>query len=310
MKTATMNPYPNDLATTKEPEQKEDGETKDIKRKDRSIPTSGWITKFCKRPGNEWLEEIDQEFLRDFTNLIGMDEEICYLSHGLHIIQSDGLYLDSNGNSKIRTKTEGKHLEAAEMLYSLVHARYLLASKGLEKVYRKYKEGFYGTCPRHYCQKTTVLPIGISDRLGQGGVKVYCPSCEDVYHAGVHGDDLADGACFGTSLPQMFFMTYPALHPSPTIGHYVPKLFGFKIHGSVQYQHNEVAEFKTRPKCPTKRHPSKSYTKDKMKDSCKQIDPSHENTLHKLPDINGHSKLPEKTPRRRRRKRTTEMKVQ
>ena len=316
METAN-NSNPADLGTAKDAE---GGTCKDVKKKERNT-TSGWVIRFRKRHGNEWLEEIDRDFLRDYTNLTGLDEEICYLSHGLHIILSDGLYLDSNGNSKIRTKNEDKHLEAAEMLYSLVHARYMLTSKGLEKLFKKYKEGFYGSCPRYYCEKTTVLPIGMSNKLGQGNVKTYCPSCEDIYHTELPGNEPADGASFGTSLPQMFFMAYPALHSSPTIGHYVPKLFGFKIHSSVEYQHSEITAFKMRQKSQTKHHRSKSGEKDKLKDSCKENDPSQDNTKDKLPDIHGHSLMentkdisghfPEKTPRkRRRRKRTTEMKVQ
>ena len=295
---------------------------KDVKKKERTSPTSGWITKFRKRPGNEWLEEIDRDFLRDYTNLTGLDEEVCYMSHGLHIIMSDGLYLDSNGNGKIRTKTEGKHLEAAEMLYSLAHARYMLTNKGLEKVFKKYKEGFYGPCPRYYCEKTTVLPIGMSDKLGQGDVKTYCPSCEDVYHTEPPCTELADGACFGTSLPQMFFMAYPALHPSPTLGHYEAKLFGFKIHCSVQNQNSEVfTEHKIYQRSQTKYHRLKSSGKDKQKDDCKENDPSQNNTKNKLPDINGRCKKDstrdidghshEITARKqRRRKRITETKTQ
>ena len=310
----TNNRKPADMRSKKDTEQS----CKDVKTKERNTSTTtGWITKFCKRHGNEWLEEVDQDFLRDFSNLTGLDEEICYLSHGFHIIMSDGLYLDSNGNSKIRTKTEGKHLEAAETLYCLIHARYMLSYKGLEKVVTKYKEGFYGSCPRYYCLKTKVLPIGMSDILGDSYVKTYCPSCEDLYHK-ESGHELADGACFGRSFPQMFFMTYPALRPSPTSGHYEPRLFGFRTRHPPETEHNEIMEHQMRQKCKTKLYRSKSSGKDKMKDASEENGPSQDNTKDKLPDIHGKSKMenakdingnsPEKTQRkRRRRKRTTEM---
>ena len=306
-----------DLRSTKDA----NGKTgRDEKKKEHKSPASNWITKFCKRPGNEWLEEIDRDFLRDHTNLTGLDDEICYLSHGLHIILSDGLYLDRNGNSIIRTKTEGKHLEAAEKLYSLVHARYMLTTKGLEKVFNKYMSGFYGLCPRYYCEKTKVLPIGMSDKLGQGDIKIYCPSCEDAYDSGLPGSELADGACFGTNLPQMFFMAYPTLHPVPTLGHYVPKLFGFKVHSSVEHHPiGEITEFKERQKPQTKHHRSKTSVKVKDKCKAKENDPSQDNTKQKLPDITGHCKkentkdihrlCSEKPRRRRRRRGTTEMEV-
>ena len=52
---------------------------------------------------------------------------------------------------------------------------------GLAMVYNRYLQGAYGYCPRALCDKQRVLPCGISDKLRQNRVKVYCPKCEELY---------------------------------------------------------------------------------------------------------------------------------
>jgi casein kinase II subunit beta len=43
--------------------------------------------------------------------------------------------------------------------------------------------------------------------------------------------DLVDGAYFGTTFPHLFFMTYGDLVPPLSTLLYVPRVFGYKIHG-------------------------------------------------------------------------------
>lgn len=64
-------------------------------------------------------------------------------------------------------------------LYGLIHARYIITIKGLQKMYAKYKEADFGRCPRVYCNLQQLLPVGLHDIPGIDCVKLYCPSCED-----------------------------------------------------------------------------------------------------------------------------------
>eukprot|EP01018_Ginkgo_biloba_P007570 Gb_06061 [translate_table: standard] len=71
---------------------------------------------------------------------------------------------------------------AAEMLYGLIHVRYILTSKGMNAMLEKYKKTDFGRCPRVYCSGQPCLPVGQSDIPRTSTVKIYCPKCEDVYY--------------------------------------------------------------------------------------------------------------------------------
>ncbi|GFZ15388.1 casein kinase II beta chain 1 [Actinidia rufa] len=70
---------------------------------------------------------------------------------------------------------------AAEMLYGLIHVRYILTTKGMAAMLEKYKNAEFGRCPRVYCCGQPCLPVGQSDIPRQSTVKIYCPKCEDIY---------------------------------------------------------------------------------------------------------------------------------
>jgi casein kinase II subunit beta len=119
----------------------------------------------------------------------------------------------------------------ASDLYGQLHVRFLHSPRGLAKVYQKFLNGVYGTCPRALCDRQKVLPIGLSDNLRTSRFKIFCPKCEEVYVPKTREVNL-DGAFFGTSFPHVFLKHYPlAVILPPKIFFYEPKISGFKVHG-------------------------------------------------------------------------------
>lgn len=70
---------------------------------------------------------------------------------------------------------------SAELLYGLIHQRYILTAKGMQQMVDMYGLGHFGYCPRVYCHSHPVLPCGRSDLPGLDTVKLFCPNCMDCY---------------------------------------------------------------------------------------------------------------------------------
>ena len=100
---------------------------------------------------------------------------------------------------------------SAEMLYGLIHQRFITSRAGIQQMAEKYEMGHFGHCPRVYCQGTKVLPVGCSDIPGLETVKLFCPSCLDVYSPPNSRFQTVDGAFFGTTFGCLFFMTFPEI---------------------------------------------------------------------------------------------------
>lgn len=75
-----------------------------------------------------------------------------------------------------------------------------------------------------------MVPNGLSDKLRQNRVKVYCPKCEEMYIP--QGTNRLDGAFFGSSLAHVFFSQYAkAIVLPPKVYFYEPQLLGFRMAG-------------------------------------------------------------------------------
>jgi len=121
--------------------------------------------------------------------------------------------LSDDDNSKIPDVSIVE--SSAEMLYGLVHQRFILTRAGLQAMLEKYESGVFGICPRVYCMGTSVVPCGRSDIPGLDTVKLFCPNCNDLYVPPSSRFQGVDGAFFGTTFPHLFFQTYRELAPAP-----------------------------------------------------------------------------------------------
>ncbi|CAN1146066.1 Putative casein kinase II subunit beta-4 [Linum perenne] len=207
-------------------ESETDSEESDVSGSDGD--DTSWISWFCNLRGNEFFCEVDDEYIQDDFNLCGLSSQVPYYDYALDLI----LDVESS-HGDMFTEEQNELVEsAAEMLYGLIHVRYILTSKGMSAMLEKYKNYDFGRCPRVYCCGQPCLPVGQSDIPRSSTVKIYCPKCEDIYYPRSKYQGNIDGAYFGTTFPHLFLMTYGHLKPQKAAQSYVPRVFGFKMHKS------------------------------------------------------------------------------
>lgn len=98
---------------------------------------------------------------------------------------------------------------SAEMLYGLIHQRFICSRVGIQQMSEKYELGHFGCCPRTHCEQSRTLPVGLSDIPGEDTVKLFCPACLDVYVPPNSRFQTVDGAFFGRTFGALFLMTFP-----------------------------------------------------------------------------------------------------
>ncbi|KAI0702882.1 casein kinase II regulatory subunit-domain-containing protein [Cytidiella melzeri] len=185
-----------------------------------STPTSTltWISWFCSLPGHEYYCEVTEDFIEDDFNLTGLNSMVPFWKEAMEMV------LDVEPDEETNKIPDVSIVEAsAELLYGLVHQRYILTRMGLQAMVEKYEQGIFGACPRVFCNGTHVVPCGRTDIPGHDTVKLYCPNCSDIYTPPSSRFQGVDGAFFGTTFPHLFFQSYRELAPAPfwkpTSGH-------------------------------------------------------------------------------------------
>jgi casein kinase II subunit beta len=98
---------------------------------------------------------------------------------------------------------------SAEMLYGLIHQRFICSRAGIQQMSEKYERAHFGVCPRTFCDQVRTLPVGLSDIPGEDTVKLFCPSCLDVYVPPNSRFQTVDGAFFGRTFGALFLLTFP-----------------------------------------------------------------------------------------------------
>ncbi|GJY07558.1 casein kinase II subunit beta-1-like protein [Tanacetum coccineum] len=88
---------------------------------------TSWISWFCSLRGNEFFCEVDENYIQDDFNLCGLSSQVPYYDYALDLI----LDVESS-HGDVFSEEQNEIIEsAAEMLYGLIHVRYILTTKGL-----------------------------------------------------------------------------------------------------------------------------------------------------------------------------------
>ncbi|KAL0478409.1 casein kinase II subunit beta [Acrasis kona] len=210
----------NSTAEAEEDEDEED-EEEDI----------SWISWFCSLKGNEFFCEVEEEYIQDDFNLCGLSSQVPFYEYALDMI----LDLESPMDEDLTEEQQQMVESAADTLYGLIHARFILTNRGMVLMEEKYKLTHFGRCPRVHCQGQSVFPVGQSDLPREGSVKIYCPKCNDIYYPRSSRHRGIDGSYWGTTFPHLFLISYPEYKPTRSTQVYEPRVYGFKVHG---YSHN------------------------------------------------------------------------
>ncbi|KAJ5683229.1 Casein kinase II subunit beta-1 [Penicillium macrosclerotiorum] len=202
-----------------------------------------WISSFCSLMGHEFFAEVSEDFIEDDFNLTGLQSQVPMYKEALEMIldvepeddeeeeeeeeeeeDDDDIlgdrpaYRRAGDRRHARVASDLSVIESsAELLYGLIHQRYITSRPGIQQMLEKYEMQHFGVCPRVNCNGCKVLPVGRSDTPGQETVKLFCPGCMDIYTPPNSRFHSVDGAFFGTTFGCLFFMTFPDLSIGPRL---------------------------------------------------------------------------------------------
>ena len=162
-----------------------------------------WLDLFFEQPSSTWFARVPEAFTADGFNTSGLLVDPTHAKSALNqLLEVDS---DDESYSSFDSDSEDEVEQCTQIMFGLLHARYIFSAEGIRVMIAKYLEGQFGKCPRVRCKGAHLLPIGLTDKPGVEGVKRFCPCCKQIYKADpIH--EAIDGAYFGTSFPHYLLL--------------------------------------------------------------------------------------------------------
>ncbi|KAH0789914.1 Casein kinase II regulatory subunit family protein [Histomonas meleagridis] len=173
----------------------------DTDSSDASGERGSWIDSYLEQSFGDWFCNIPLSFAGDGFNTFGIAIDQARAKSAFHHL----LGSDSDSSDSFDSDSEEEIERCTEKIFGLIHSRYIFTADGLNEMKKKYQDGVFGYCPRFYCNKQNLLPLGLTDHPGVATVKLYCPNCKQIYEADdVHSK--IDGAFFTKSFAHYFLL--------------------------------------------------------------------------------------------------------
>jgi casein kinase II subunit beta len=187
-----------------------------------------WITQFCQEPANSWYVPIDVDWAADWFNQHGISNHFDNFDEAIELIADRQ---SSKWESFTDEQIRDIHTQALR-IYGLLHARWICQPRGMSLMKEKYDAGIFGQCPRFSCNGTKMLPMGTTLIPRRHSVKLFCPTCCDIYRC--PPDRSIDGAHFGPAFPHMFLFEYSECDKCREFKPFERMAFGFKVRSARQ----------------------------------------------------------------------------
>lgn len=162
-----------------------------------------WVDSFLELPSSDWFCAVPAAFASDGFNTSGLSIDKLHAKSAFN--QLLDIVSDNSSSDSFDSDSEDEIEKATEVLFGLIHSRYIFTTDGLREMRKKYEAGVFGVCPRTQCKEHCLLPIGLTDHPGVETVKRYCPCCKQIYKSDEIHKDL-DGAYFTKSFPHYFLL--------------------------------------------------------------------------------------------------------
>ncbi|KAJ6238866.1 casein kinase ii subunit beta [Anaeramoeba flamelloides] len=147
----------------KKEEQKKEEQEEVYENEYSDLEYGTWIFDFFELPEHDFFCLVDDDYIYDNFNLVGIREQVDYYEHAFQVMMDW-----ERTNLGILQEEDIPLIEkAAVHLYGLIHARYILTEKGQQKMIKKFKNYEFGECPRDLCNKYPLLPISLHDKINE-----------------------------------------------------------------------------------------------------------------------------------------------
>lgn len=123
---------------------------------------------FISSRGNEYFCEIDEEYLTDRFNLTGLNTEVQYYQYALDLVTD---VFDFDCDDEMREQIE----KSARHLYGLVHARYIVTTRGLAKMVEAPIEQTTALADKIYSSRNSRSQTSANVRASCANRNLFCP---------------------------------------------------------------------------------------------------------------------------------------